>query len=126
MKRILLSASIFGAIIAAATGPATADAVAGADTAQAKIQLVAEASPGSSDLVGNLLRALSSGSAAECDGVMLDVCVPLPSQPANGAQIADSGSGTGSVQNVDIQFWRLIGWLSNGSSEPCTGACFPL
>ncbi|MFD3464083.1 hypothetical protein ACFWVM_30590 [Nocardia fluminea] len=126
MKRILLSASIFGAIVAAATGPATADVAAGPGTAQAKVQLVAEASSGSGDLVGNLLHALSTGSAAECDGIMLDVCTPLPAQPANVSQIADSGSATGSVQDVDIQFWRLIGWLSNGSSEPCTGACFPI
>ncbi|MFF2397550.1 hypothetical protein ACWFRF_33420 [Nocardia sp. NPDC055165] len=124
MKRVLAGVGIFAAVMVASAGMATADS--GLAPQRSDVELVAEASPGSSDLVGNLLRALSSGSAAECDGVMLDVCVPLPSQPANGAQIADSGSGAGSVQNVDIQFWRLIGWLSNGSSEPCTGACFPL
>ncbi|MFC9661504.1 hypothetical protein ACFVJ5_14810 [Nocardia sp. NPDC127606] len=124
MKRVLASVGIFAAVTAASAGMATAES----DLApqRSDVGLVAEASPGSSDLVGNLLRALSTGSAAECDGVMLDVCVPLPTQPANGTQIADSGSATGSVQNVDIQIWRLIGWLGNGSSAPCTGMCFPL
>ncbi|MGW5921470.1 hypothetical protein ACWFPY_20990 [Nocardia fluminea] len=122
MKRVLAGVGIFAAVMVASAGMATADSA----PQRSDVELVAEASPVSSDLVGNLLRALSTGSAAECDGVMLDVCVPLPTQPANGTQIADSGSATGSVQNVDIQFWRLIGWLGNGSSAPCTGACFPL
>jgi hypothetical protein len=123
MKRVLASVGIFAAVTAASAAMATADS----DLApqRSDVELVAEASPVSSDLVGNLLRALSTGSAAECDGVMLDVCVPLPAQPAHGSQIADSGSGTGSAQNMDIQLWRLIGWLSNGSSEPCTGVCIP-
>ncbi|MGW6426267.1 hypothetical protein ACWF82_26640 [Nocardia sp. NPDC055053] len=80
MKRVLASASIFTAIMAATTGMAMADA----DSAlgdQVGLAQIAEPSAGSSDLLGNVLNALSTGSAAECDGVMLDACVPLPAQP---------------------------------------------
>ncbi|MFD3748128.1 hypothetical protein [Nocardia sp. NPDC058633] len=73
MKRVLVSVGVFAAIAAAAVGTATAEA-----PQQANVRPVADASSGSSDLFGKLLLALASGSAAECDGVMLDVCTPIP------------------------------------------------
>lgn len=84
---------------------------------------VADASAGSSDVIGNLLHALSTGSAAECDGVMLDVCVPIPAQPASTQQalaqpIADSGSALMTPETV-LAINHALGWLYNGSSEPC-------
>ncbi|MFE6924995.1 hypothetical protein ACFVAV_28525 [Nocardia sp. NPDC057663] len=77
MKRVLASAGIFTAIMAASTGMATA----GADSApgslgQTGVARIADPSSGSSDLLGNLLHALSTGSAAECT-VILDGCVPV-------------------------------------------------
>lgn len=80
MKRVLASASILTAIMAASTGMATADSAPGG-FGQAGVAQIAEPSAGSSDVLGNLLNALSTGSAAECDGVMLDACVPLSAQP---------------------------------------------
>ncbi|MFC4374432.1 hypothetical protein ACFO5K_09980 [Nocardia halotolerans] len=82
MKRILLSASIFGAIIAAGAGQASAEAAPRTDAA---VQ-VAEASSGSGDLIGSVLNALTTGSAQECDGVVLDACVQLPGQTAAAEQ----------------------------------------
>ncbi|TCJ94481.1 hypothetical protein [Nocardia alba] len=124
MKRILLSASIFGAISATAVGPATADVAVRPDAEPAAI---AEASSGSSNLLGALLLALSSGSAQKCDGIMLDVCVPLPAQPASTQQAALIGEpSSGSSALIDGILLDIVE-IASGSSE-CDvppGYCLP-
>ncbi|MEV6660070.1 hypothetical protein [Nocardia fluminea] len=121
MKRILLSASIFGAILATAVAPATADTAVRPDAGPATIQSIADASSGSSDLLGALLLALSTGSAQECDGVMLDACVPLPAQPASAQQavlIAEPSSGSSAI--IDGILLDIVE-IASGSSAKCDG-----
>ncbi|MGW6724580.1 hypothetical protein ACWF9G_01620 [Nocardia sp. NPDC055029] len=77
MKQVLVSASILTAIMAASTGMATAEADSAPESfGQAGVARIADPSSGSSDVLGNLLHALSTGSAADCV-VILDGCVPV-------------------------------------------------
>ncbi|MFD3706333.1 hypothetical protein ACFWUP_24600 [Nocardia sp. NPDC058658] len=116
MKRILVGAGVFAAMMAATTGMAVAD------PAPEQVRVVADASTGSSDLVGHLLRALSTGSAAECDGIMLDACVPVGGVSA--AQ-AVPVAGSADLASVIGTYGGLIGWMQGGSSSKpyCGGMC---
>ncbi len=124
MKRVLVGASILAAFMTTATGMAAADSQPSNSIAGAEIaQTVADASSGSSDLLGALLLGLSSGSDQECPGVELDTCVPIGAQPASAQQavaqpIADSGSALMTPETV-LAINHALGWLYNGSSEPC-------
>ncbi|MFD9549461.1 hypothetical protein ACFWBG_18870 [Nocardia salmonicida] len=120
MKRVLASAGIAAAIMMSGTAMASADVV----TAP-----VAGPATGSSDgaLIDALLRQIGSGSSQPCDGIMLDTCIPVGATSAPQAlPVADSGSASESAQALDIQIWELIGWLSNGSSDPQPCGSFPI
>ncbi|MEV0687844.1 hypothetical protein AB0I35_28655 [Nocardia sp. NPDC050378] len=107
MKRVLAGAGICAAMTVIGMGTAAADDGAAATGSASTLPVL-------------LLNALSSGSAQPCDGIMLDVCTPIG--PASAEQavaqpIADSGSAL--LPDLSSLGGNLIGWLANGSSEPC-------
>ncbi|KAF0848418.1 hypothetical protein [Nocardia caishijiensis] len=114
MKRVLAGVGVVAAIMAASTGIAAAGAA---------VAPVAGPAVGSTeDFPGAaLFQALGLGSSQPCDGIMLDTC--LPTGPASTRQgfaqpVADSGSGLLN-QDINSVLGYAIGWLANGSSEPC-------
>ncbi|WP_446224507.1 hypothetical protein ACTWPB_04905 [Nocardia sp. IBHARD005] len=127
MKRVLVSAGIFGAMMAATTGMAAADAGLAPQTytQQANV-LIAQPSSGSGEAMGgdffDVIAVLATGSAEPCDGLQTDVCNEFPAQAAQAQPIVDSGT---SMNPVLDRIFYLLGWLGNGSSAPCTGLCGP-
>ncbi|MEU4598161.1 hypothetical protein [Nocardia sp. GTS18] len=114
MKRVLAGVGVFAAIMAAGPGIAAAGAA---------VAPVAGPAVGSTeDFPGAaLLQALGLGSSQPCDGIMLDTCVPTgpaSAQQAIAQPVADSGSGLLN-QDINSVLGYAIGWLANGSSEPC-------
>ncbi|MFD4444579.1 hypothetical protein ACFWPK_32855 [Nocardia sp. NPDC058519] len=84
MKRVLASAGVFAAIMAATTGMAAADADLTPQiyTQQANVGLIAEPSSGSGEgIVGALLTDLAqvaAGSSSKCEGLPPGHCTPYP------------------------------------------------
>ncbi|WP_194826008.1 hypothetical protein [Nocardia sp. XZ_19_231] len=80
MKRVLVGAGIFTAIMAAATGMSAADAGPAPQTyaQQANVGLIEEPASGSSAIIDGILLdivEIASGSSAKCPGP-LAVCTP--------------------------------------------------
>ncbi|MDO3647167.1 hypothetical protein Q3A91_09320 [Nocardia mangyaensis] len=97
MRRVLASAGVLTAIMLATTGMAAANAD------RAPLTIAQQANP---------VRMAEAPSGTTGFGAAAD----------NTARpIVDTGSGT----QLGWEILRLIGWLANGSSEPCTGLCGP-
>ncbi|MFI1240513.1 hypothetical protein [Nocardia salmonicida] len=89
MKRVLVGAGIFTAIMAATTGIGAADAGPAPQTyaQQANVGLIAEPSSGSSSIIDEILLdivQIASGSSTKCNGLPPGMCTPYPTSTAQG------------------------------------------
>ncbi|MFD4429639.1 hypothetical protein [Nocardia sp. NPDC058497] len=79
MKRVLVSASVLTAIMAAATGMAAAHAGPATYDQQTNVRLIAEPSAGSSEILDGVLRdiiEIGAGSSSKCEGMPPGHCAP--------------------------------------------------